>query len=113
MWDVTLSCEVSVSEKPPNATFSKDVQSAVTQSVKLHAYTLLRISRFNTRIKDLVDMLLLILQGAVRERLNKVFHRGKTKGAFGTCLKEERMGCKIPLQRVSFYLLDECPSLSP
>lgn len=50
---------------------------------KLHAYTLPRIDRFNTRVKDLVDMLLLIREGSigedvVRENLEKVFHRRNT-----------------------------------
>lgn len=50
---------------------------------KLHAYTLPRSDRFNTRVKDLVDMLLLIREGSigkvvVRENLGKVFHRRNT-----------------------------------
>jgi hypothetical protein len=50
---------------------------------KLHAYTLPRTDRLNTRVKDLVDMLLLIREGAideaaVRENLSKVFHRRNT-----------------------------------
>ena len=50
---------------------------------KLHAYTLPRTNRFNTRVKDLVDMLLLILEGSVsgivvKENLSKVFHRRNT-----------------------------------
>jgi hypothetical protein len=50
---------------------------------KLHAYTLPRPDRFNTRVKDLVDMLLLIREGSidedvVRENLSKVFHRRNT-----------------------------------
>lgn len=50
---------------------------------KLHAYTLPRTDRFNTRVKDLVDMLLLIHEGSVdetvvRESLSKVFHRRNT-----------------------------------
>lgn len=50
---------------------------------KLHAYTLPRTDRFNTRVKDLVDMLLLIREGfigedVVRENLGKVFHRRNT-----------------------------------
>lgn len=50
---------------------------------KLHAYTLPRIDRLNTRVKDLVDMLLLIREGSVdeavvRNNLSKVFHRRNT-----------------------------------
>jgi hypothetical protein len=50
---------------------------------KLHAYTLPRTDRFNTRVKDLVDMLLLIREGSigediVRENLSKVFQRRDT-----------------------------------
>ena len=50
---------------------------------KLHAYTLPRTDRFNTRVKDLVDMLLLIREGfvseaVVRDNLTKVFHRRNT-----------------------------------
>lgn len=50
---------------------------------KLHAYTLPRTDRFNTRVKDLVDMLLLIREGSVSEavvkdNLSKVFHRRNT-----------------------------------
>lgn len=50
---------------------------------KLHAYTLPRTDRFNTRVKDLIDMLLLIREGSirkdvVRENLGKVFHRRNT-----------------------------------
>ena len=50
---------------------------------KLHAYTLPRTDRLNTRVKDLVDMLLLIREGfideaVVRENLSKVFHRRNT-----------------------------------
>jgi len=50
---------------------------------KLHAYTLPRTDRFNTRVKDLVDMLLLIREGCVgeavvRETLSKVFNRRNT-----------------------------------
>ena len=50
---------------------------------KLHAYILPRSDRFNTRVKDLVDMLLLIREGSigedvVRENLRKVFHRRNT-----------------------------------
>jgi hypothetical protein len=52
---------------------------------KLHAYTLPRTDRFNTRVKDLVDMLVLIRDGSVneevaRESLHKVFHRRNTHG---------------------------------
>lgn len=50
---------------------------------KLHAYTLPHIDRLNTRVKDLVDMLLLIREGSVdetvvRDNLSKVFHRRNT-----------------------------------
>ena len=50
---------------------------------KLHAYTLPRMGRLNTRVKDLVDMLLLIREGSVdeaivRENLHKVFQRRNT-----------------------------------
>lgn len=50
---------------------------------KLHAYTLPRTDRLNTRVKDLVDMLLLIREGSVseaivNENLRKVFHRRNT-----------------------------------
>ncbi len=50
---------------------------------KLHAYTLPRTDRFNTRVKDLVDMMLLIREGSVseavvRDNLSKVFHRRNT-----------------------------------
>jgi hypothetical protein len=50
---------------------------------KLHAYTLPRTDRFNTRVKDLVDMLLLVREGSVnevvvRENLSKVFQRRST-----------------------------------
>lgn len=50
---------------------------------KLHAYTLPRTDRLNTRVKDLVDMLLLIREGSldeaiVNENLSKVFHRRNT-----------------------------------
>lgn len=50
---------------------------------KVHAYTLSRTDRLNTRVKDLVDMLLLIREGSidealVRENLRKVFHRRNT-----------------------------------
>ena len=50
---------------------------------KLHAYTLPRTDRLNTRVKDLVDMLLLIREGSiseavVRDNLSKVFHRRNT-----------------------------------
>jgi hypothetical protein len=52
---------------------------------KLHAYTLPRTDRLNTRVKDLVDMLLLIREGSVDEavvmkNLSKVFHRRNTHG---------------------------------
>ena len=50
---------------------------------KLHAYTLPRTDRLNTRVKDLVDMLLLIREGSVdeavvRDNLSKIFHRRNT-----------------------------------
>ena len=50
---------------------------------KLHTYTLSRTDRLNTRVKDLVDMRLLMLEGsidetAVRENLHKVFQRRNT-----------------------------------
>ena len=50
---------------------------------KLHAYTLPRTDRLNTRVKDLIDMLLLIREGSiseaiVNENLRKVFHRRNT-----------------------------------
>ncbi len=50
---------------------------------KLHAYTLPRTDRLNTRVKDLVDMLLLIREGSVdeavvSENLRKVFQRRNT-----------------------------------
>ncbi len=50
---------------------------------KIHAYTLPRTGRFNTRVKDLVDMLLLIREGSVGEavvgeNLSKVFNRRNT-----------------------------------
>lgn len=52
---------------------------------KLHAYTLPRTNRLNTRVKDLIDMLLLIREESigevvVRENLGKVFHRRNTHG---------------------------------
>ena len=58
---------------------SKELQFAE----KLHAYTLPRIDRLNTRVKDFVDMLLLIREGNmskvdVNENLYKVFHRRNT-----------------------------------
>lgn len=50
---------------------------------KLHAYTLPRTDRLNTRVKDLVDMLLLIRERSideaiVNENLTKVFQRRNT-----------------------------------
>lgn len=50
---------------------------------KLHAYSLPRIDRLNTRVKDLVDMLLLIREGfmeevLVHDNLHKVFQRRNT-----------------------------------
>lgn len=75
---------------------------------KLHAYTLPRTDRLNTRVKDLVDMLLLILEGsidqtAMRENLYKVFQRRNT----------HRLPIKLPLPpdnwRTKFDLLaGEC-----
>ncbi len=56
---------------------------------KLHAYTLPRIDRLNTRVKDLVDMLLLMHEGfmeeaLVRDNLHKVFQRRNTHSLPGT-----------------------------
>lgn len=50
---------------------------------KLHAYTLPRTDRLNTRVKDLVDMLLLIREGfmeeaLLKENLHRVFQRRNT-----------------------------------
>lgn len=50
---------------------------------KLHAYTLPRKDRLNTRVKDLVDMLLLIREGfmkeaLLKENLHRVFQRRNT-----------------------------------
>jgi hypothetical protein len=50
---------------------------------KLHAYTLPRKDRPNTRVKDLVDMLLLIREGnvniaGINESLHKIFQRRNT-----------------------------------
>lgn len=50
---------------------------------KLHAYTLPRADRLNTRVKDLVDILLLIREGSVseavaKESLSKIFENRKT-----------------------------------
>lgn len=50
---------------------------------KLHAYTLPRTDRLNTRVKDLVDILLLIHKGSMddvllKENLHRVFQRRNT-----------------------------------